>query len=317
LELTLSHLKAALAVIIWGGSFVATKIVVGQIDPLTLVTVRTFGGALILYLLMRASGQWAGWIRDRVLLAKLAGLAFIGVALHMTIQAVAMTLTTASNTGWMIALSPVFIAVLSWRFLGEHFGRVKVAGLVLALIGGLLVVVSDVGGLDFLALPGTWGDLLAFSGAFTWATYSALSKPIQGTRPPGVLMAHINGLAFLMTLPLFIIRQGWTQFALLDGIGWAALGFVVVFVSALAHLFWYDALSKLEASQVGAFLYVEPLVTVVLSALILSEPIRPLSLVGGAAILAGVWLVTVRGRHGNISYSEDDERITREVIAND
>lgn len=95
-----------------------------------------------------------------------------------------------------------------------------------------------------------------------------------------------------MTLPLFIAREGWNELALLDARGWLALAFTVLLVSSLAYLFWYDALAALNASQVGVFLYIEPLVTVLLAALLLSEPLRPLALLGGAAILGGVWLVT-------------------------
>jgi drug/metabolite transporter (DMT)-like permease len=107
-------------------------------------------------------------------------------------------------------------------------------------------------------------------------------------------MVHVMAIGCLMTLPLFVIQQGWQELAQLNLEGWLALGFTVLFVSSLAYLFWYDALATLQASQVGVFLYIEPLVTVGLAALLLTEPLRPLALLGGAAILVGVWLVSVR-----------------------
>jgi drug/metabolite transporter (DMT)-like permease len=290
-QLLLARLRVLFTVIVWGASFVTTKIIVEQIDPLVLVPLRTFGGSLVLFALLKRRGQWTGVIHDR-LLADLALLGFIGVALHLTIQAVGLSLTTASNTGWMVSLTPVFIALLAWRFLGETFGRWQIAGFVIAIVGALLIVIARTGSLNVFGLPSTRGDLLAFSSAITWAVFSVLSKRTMGQRPPAVLMVHVMALGCMMTMPLFIIREGWQAFTQLDVRGWLALAFTVFFISSLAYMYWYDALSTLKASQVGVFLYIEPLVTVGLAALVLDEPLRPLMLLGGAAILSGVWLVS-------------------------
>lgn len=287
--------KALVAVIIWGASFVATKIVVEQIDPLALVTIRTAGGTLVLFGLLWGRGQWEGMARGR-LLADLALLGFIGVALHLSLQAVALRLTSASNTGWLVSLSPVFIALLAWLFLGESFGLGRVAGLALALVGALLIVVGRAGRLDVFGLPATLGAGLVLVSAVNWAVFSIISKRTLADKPAAAMIVHVMALGGLMTLPIFLVRQGWLAFGQLDTRGWLALAFIVLFVSSLAYLYWYEALAELDASQVGAFLYIEPLVTVGLAALLLGEPIRPLTLLGGVAILGGVWLVTRRKR---------------------
>jgi drug/metabolite transporter (DMT)-like permease len=64
-----------------------------------------------------------------------------------------------------------------------------------------------------------------------------------------------------------------------------------VFCSGLAYIFWYDGLQALPVAQVGAFVYLEPFVTVIVAALVLSEPMTLASLTGGGTILLGVWLV--------------------------
>ncbi len=289
-----ARLKALVCVVVWGASFVTTKIIVDQIDPAVLVPLRSFGGSVLLFVLLKRRGQWTGVVRDRRLLAQLAALGFVGVALHLTIQVVGLSLTTASNTGWIVSMSPVFITLLAWQFLGEKLGRLQVIGFVVALSGALLIVIARTGSLDVFGLPSTGGDALVFASAITWAIFSVLSKQVIGRRSPAALMLHVMAIGFLMTLPLFVLRQGWQAFGQLNLEGWLALAFTVVFVAAVGYLFWYDALSVLDASQVGVFLYIEPLVTVVLSALVLDEPLRPLALLGGAAILCGVWLVSFR-----------------------
>ncbi|MBN1147276.1 MAG: EamA family transporter, partial [Anaerolineales bacterium] len=67
----------------------------------------------------------------------------------------------------------------------------------------------------------------------------------------------------------------------------------------LAYIAWYDALQALPAAQVGSFLYMEPLVTAATAALILGEPLLLASLLGGALILLGVWLVNRQARRRN------------------
>lgn len=290
-----ARLKVFIAVVIWGTSFVTTKIIVDQMDPLVLIPVRSLGGGLLLLVLLKRRGDWPGMARGS-LLAQLALLGFIGVALHLTIQAVGLTLTTASSTGWMVSLTPIFIALLAWRFLGERFEPLQIAGFIIAVIGALLVVAAKTGNLDIAGLPSTKGDALAFSSAITWAVFSVLSKRVISQHQPAALMVQIMLFGCLMTLPLFFIRQGWSELAGLNAQGWTALAFTILIVSPVGYLFWYDALSTLDASKVAVFLYIEPIVTVVVAALLLDEPLRPLALLGGAAILTGVWLVSSRRR---------------------
>ena len=73
--------------------------------------------------------------------------------------------------------------------------------------------------------------------------------------------------------------------------GWMGVAFLGIFCSGLAYIAWYDALKALTTAQTGVFLYIEPLVAVVVAFFILGEAITPASLIGGAVILFGVWLV--------------------------
>jgi len=74
-------------------------------------------------------------------------------------------------------------------------------------------------------------------------------------------------------------------------LGWIAITFLGVFCSGIAYIFWYDALKILPVAQTGAFLYFEPIITVIVAAIVLREAILLASLVGGITILIGVWLV--------------------------
>jgi len=93
---------------------------------------------------------------------------------------------------------------------------------------------------------------------------------------------------------LFVSGPGFADLANLTTQGWAAVLYLAVASSGLAYIFWYDALQVLPTAHVGVFLYIEPLVTVVVAGILLAEPIYLAAMAGGAIILLGVWLVNRR-----------------------
>jgi drug/metabolite transporter (DMT)-like permease len=130
-----------------------------------------------------------------------------------------------------------------------------------------------------------------FLSAPNWAIFTVLSKPALARRPPTLVIAYVMLLGWLALLPLFLANSGWHRLPELSLAGWAGLLFLGLFCSGLAYIFWYGALQAADASQVAAFLYLEPLVTLVTAAVVLGEPVTPWTLAGGMAVLAGVWLV--------------------------
>jgi drug/metabolite transporter (DMT)-like permease len=89
----------------------------------------------------------------------------------------------------------------------------------------------------------------------------------------------------------FLAGPGLADAVRLDGRGWAAVLFLGIACSGFAYVAWYDALERLPASEVGALLYLEPLVAMGVAAAVLGEPVGLAMVAGGAVILFGVWLV--------------------------
>jgi drug/metabolite transporter (DMT)-like permease len=105
------------------------------------------------------------------------------------------------------------------------------------------------------------------------------------------MMFYVMGFGWLFTTVLFLIGPGADEISKLTIPGWLGVFFLGVFCSGLAYIFWYDALQALPVAQAGAFVYLEPFITVVVAAAILDEPLLLAALLGGGLILAGVWLV--------------------------
>jgi drug/metabolite transporter (DMT)-like permease len=99
---------------------------------------------------------------------------------------------------------------------------------------------------------------------------------------------------WLFTSLLFFATSSFEPITHIPANGWIAISFLGVFCSGIAYFFWYDALQELPVAQTGAFLYIEPIITVIVAAIVIGEPIVLTSILGGLTILVGVWMVNKR-----------------------
>jgi drug/metabolite transporter (DMT)-like permease len=99
----------------------------------------------------------------------------------------------------------------------------------------------------------------------------------------------------LMIAPVFLWNHGWLEVARLSCVGWVALLFLGFGCSGLGYLFWYGGLERLEVSQVAAFLYIEPFVTLLAAMVLLHEPVHALAVAGGLIVLASVFVLQRAG----------------------
>jgi drug/metabolite transporter (DMT)-like permease len=104
-------------------------------------------------------------------------------------------------------------------------------------------------------------------------------------------MFYVMGFGWLFSTVLLFTGPGIGEIGRMSPDGWLAMGFLGVIVSGLAYITWYDALKVIPTAQIGAFLYLEPVVTMVLAAGMLGEPLLFASVTGGGLILWGVWMV--------------------------
>ena len=285
-------LKALFAVSVWGASFIATKVALRDVSPVTVVWLRFAMGVAVLGSVVVARRQLA-WVPLREW-GYFAVLGFLGITFHQWLQSNGLVTARASTTAWIVTSTPVFIALLGRLVLGEAIGWGRVVGIATAASGVVLVVGKG----DFAALAhgrlAAPGDLLILMSAPNWAVFSVLSRRGLRTHPSARMMFYVMTFGWLFTTLLFLGGPGPggpAEIAELTLRGWAGIVFLGLFCSGLAYVFWYDALAHMPASQVGAFLYIEPLVAVAVAGVVLGEAVALVTMLGGAMILAGVWLV--------------------------
>jgi drug/metabolite transporter (DMT)-like permease len=287
-------LKALFAVTVWGASFVATKIALQYVDPSTVVWLRFSMGVIILGFAVKLNKQFAlpqgrDW-------AYFAVLGFLGITFHQWLQSTGLLTAQATTTAWIITSTPIFIALLGFIILKERLAWYQVAGIILATFGVLLVVTK--GNLSSLTAGrfGTPGDFLVLISALNWAIFSTLSRSGLKKHPSTLMMFYVMSFGWVFTSILFFASSGVRQIFSIPLDGWIAITFLGILCSGVAYIFWYDALQVLPVAQTGAFLYLEPIITVIVAAFVIGESILLATLIGGITILIGVWLVNRPGQ---------------------
>lgn len=282
-------LEATFAVVVWGASFIATKIALRDISPAAIVWLRFAVGLVILGGAVAWRGQFSiPPVREWGYLILLG---FLGIAFHQWLQSNALITSEASTTAWIVATTPIFMAILGWLLLKESLGWVRSGGILLAAVGVLLVVSHG----DLAAVTigrfGAPGDVLILISSINWTVFSILSRRGLRQHPAAWMMFWIMLSGWLITSALFFAQSNLQELSQVTANGWLAVAFLGIFCSGLAYIAWYDALQALPAAQTGAFLYIEPLVAMVVAAVLLGERISGASLLGGGVILLGVYLV--------------------------
>jgi len=286
----LPMLEIIFAAVIWGATFVATKIALQEVSPATIVWLRFGMGVVVLGAAVILRNEFA--IPRRSEWPHLALLGFIGVAFHQWLQANGLITAQATTTAWIVATIPVFIALLSWIVLKERFGWIRAGGIALSALGVLLIISHGNLNALFTGKEGTIGDVLILISAPNWAVYTILSRRELSRHPAARMMFYVMLSGWLFTnIWIFGFGPGLSEIVHLTVKGWMAILMLGILGSGLAYIAYYDALQILPASQLGVFLNIEPLVTTLLAASLLGEPITLTVILAGGIIITGIYLV--------------------------
>jgi len=284
--------KATFAVVVWGASFIATKIALRDVAPVTVIWLRFGIGVVVLGVIMATKEGFA--LPSRRELAYFSFLGLQGITFHQWLQVTGLVTSQATTTAWIITTIPIFIAVLGWLILSEKLSWGAAGGIALAGVGVLIIVTHGDLGTIFRGQFGAPGDILILISAPNWAVFSVLSRRGLQNQSATRMLFFVMSFGWIFT-SIWLVAAGRLQdFAHLSTGGWIAVLFLGIFCSGLAYIFWYDALKAIPASQVGSLLYLEPLVAVAVAAVLLQEPLLAVEFFGGALILLGVWLVNRR-----------------------
>lgn len=284
LKETKGHLAALLTIFIWGTTFISTKILLKDFQPIEILFIRFLLGFLFLYLIYpKSMGKTT--VKQNLTFA-LAGLT--GVTLYFYIENIALTYSSASNIGVIVTVSPFFTALLMRIFAKEKLSQRFFLGFFLSLLGVCFISFNGQQQFHFNPL----GDFLGVLAAFLWSCYSVLTREvsafsfhvIQSTR-----RIFFYGLLFMEPI-LFFSEFHLTLTRVLSPTNFFNLLFLGLGASAICFVTWGLAIQELGTVKTSMYIYLVPVITVLTSLLILAESLTALSFVGICLSLLGLFL---------------------------
>lgn len=283
----LVYLKLVTVTLLWGGTFIAGRIVSAEVPPMLAATLRfVVAGVLLLLMAWRMEGGLPR-LRPRQMLATL-GLGASGIFLYNLCFFSALSHIPAGRTALIVALNPIVTTLILAVFFRERTSVAKWGAIALAFTGAAVIITrGDLAGtLHDVSRSVGAGELYMFLAIIAWAAYTILGKhALKGLSPLaattyavlwGVLMLGAGALTELDQVSDFAFTpQTWLSIVYLGALG-SAVGFV----------WYYEGVKAIGPSRASVFNNLVPVFGVCLAYVILGESIL-LSMVFGAAMVIG------------------------------
>lgn len=277
------YVIAFIIVVLWGCTFVQTKILINAgLRPDEIFLFR-FTLAYILILPFAGKRLMLDNLADE-LLAALLGLT--GGSLYFVTENYALAYGYCSNVALIVCLTPIVTSFIVGCFYpGERLRGAGVLGSLIALVGMALVVFNG----NFILKLSPLGDILALGACICWAVYSLVIKRLQDKYSNMLITRKIFGYGLLTILPLLLVR-GVNVDILLNGgaVVWGNVLFLGCVASMLCFLGWNYCLERIGTVRATNLLYLNPVVSITTSAIVLGERVTWLAIIGAVLILAGL-----------------------------
>ena len=277
------YIAAFLIVVVWGCTFVQTKVLINAgLRPDEIFTLR-FVIAYMLILPFSWRRLFLANVKDE-LIALLLGLT--GGSLYFIVENYALAYGYCSNVSLIVCLTPLVTAlIVGWRYPAERLGKAGMVGSVVALGGMALVVFNG----NFVLKLSPLGDVLALGACICWALYSLLIKHLGARYDNMLITRKVFGYGLLTIIPLLLWRGINYDIVIYGGAAvWGNILFLGVVASMLCFLGWNWCLARLGTVRATNFLYLNPVIAIVSSALVLGERVTWIAVLGAVCILAGL-----------------------------
>jgi drug/metabolite transporter (DMT)-like permease len=286
--LTGTYVRLVLAMVFWGGTFIAAKPVSQELGPYTAAFFRFLMASLVLAaLVIHREGRIPALRRPQIMAVVLLGLT--GILFYNVLFFSALKTAEAGRAALIIASNPVFIALFSALLFGERIGPVRAAGILLSITGAMIVIS---GGDMQMILQGELGqsDVYLLGCVFSWVAYTLIGKRVMTGLDPLTAVAY-SCIAGTLMLFFPALDEGMANelFSVTPAV-LAALSYLAFFGTVLAFVWFYRGVHQIGAMRAGLFINLVPVSAVTLGILILGEKPGFSLLIGGGMILMGLVL---------------------------
>lgn len=284
-----AHISLLTVQALFGSLPVIAKIVLTQIPPLSLVGFRVGITAVILFLFQLVRRRI--YLQHKADYVRLAVLSLFGITFNQLLFIGGLSLTKAVNTSLLAVTIPIFTLAIGAVAGRETISKKKIAGIALAAAGVLILI--DPRRASFSSET-TIGDLLIIVNSFSYSLYVAFSKEVITRNGAFRSMMWVFIFAAFICVPLGLWSLGQTDVSSIDSSTWWLIIYIAVGATAATYLLNAFALSRLSASIVAVYIYLQPVIGFILAASVLREGISAAFLAAAGLVFAGVYLTTRR-----------------------
>lgn len=272
-----------LMTLLWSLNYIVAKYALREFPALLAFGMRTALAGLLILPIYAWNGGKALPLRDAL---RIGLLGFVGVVLNQMFFILGLSRTSVAHAAIIIGVSPLLVLLIAWAAGQEKIGAVALTGMLIALTGiGVLQVGAGVPKLSSFV-----GDLMIFIAALTFAIFTVRSKELRKSYDGLTLNTYAYVSGGLILLPPTLWQAAAFPLRQASWLAWASVVFMAVFPSVICYMIFFYALRFVPASRVAAFSYLQPLLAILLAIPLLNEfPVGSL-LLGGALVLAGVFI---------------------------
>ena len=281
-----AYVMATAVVIVWGTTFVSTKVLLHDLSPAAIMFYRYLLAYLALLIVYPRFHRPFGFRRELLF----AGAGFFGGTLYFLAENYALQFSLASNVGLLLSASPMITALTARLLTREPLTRNLGVGFVVAFAGTFCIIFNG----HFVLKLNPLGDMLAIAASVAWALYSILIKKIDPSINSLYCTRKIFFYSILTMLPVLQLTDFRWDWSTISRPAVAAnLIYLGVLSSSVCFLIWTKVIWKLGPVRANNFIYLIPLVTLITSVLVLHEPLTLFALLGGGLIVSGVYVASV------------------------
>lgn len=275
------HILAIFTVIVWGTTFIASKVLLEVLTPVQIMILRFLIAYGVLWMI---HPRWQKTtLREEL---KFVAMGIFGCTLYFLAENYALTLTLASNVSILIAFAPILTGILAHFFTkDEKLTSNTWRGFLLALCGVVLVVCNGA----FVLKLSPKGDLLAFLAAALWAVYSLLLKKVSHRYNAFFTARKVCFYGLISSLPYFLLNSPRIAFSALANFQcMGCLLFLGVLGSGICYVTWNIAVAEIGVVATNNYLYASPFITMLAAWIVLKESITWIAIIGALLIILGV-----------------------------
>jgi drug/metabolite transporter (DMT)-like permease len=284
--------KLVMVAALWGGTFIAGRIVAQSLPLMTAAFSRFFVASILLVIVaVKMEGKLPRLNREQILLTAILG--FTGIFLYNICFFGALARLPAGRTSLFVSLTPVVTAVLAGLIFSERLGVRRWVGIAVALIGAIVVITRGdlIGGITDITQSLGLGELMMLGAVLSWATYTLISRKVLETLSPIAATTYgtLWGFIFLSIAAVGEFKD--IDLTLLDWSVWISVFYLGALGTVLAFIWFYQGIQTVGPSRTAIFTNLVPAFGVLFSAVLLGEPILISMVVGGLIAVLGVSLV--------------------------